>query len=179
MKIHEQAPILDGILEGWRAPLGGDFAAYKNHCYRVLNYCLAFCGESAETLSKVSIAAAFHDFGIWANHTYDYLAPSRQLAREYLAKSNQGAWTEEIETMIEQHHKLRKYKTNPVWLVEPFRKADWIDVSRGRLKFGLPSVLVAETLSKFPNAGFHQRLISLTKQRLKTHPLSPLPMIRL
>ena len=179
MKIHEQAPILDGILEGWRAPLGGDFAAYKNHCYRVLNYCLAFCGESAETLSKVSIAAAFHDLGIWANHTYDYLAPSKQLAREYLAKSNQCAWTEEIETMIEQHHKLRKYKTNPAWLVEPFRKADWIDVSRGRLKFGLPSVLVAETLSKFPNAGFHQRLIALTKQRLKTHPLSPLPMIRL
>ena len=179
MKIHEQAPILDGILEGWRAPLGGDFAAYKNHCYRVLNYCLAFCDESADTLSKVSIAAAFHDLGIWANHTYDYLPPSKQLAREYLVKSNQGAWTEEIETMIEQHHKLRKYKPNPAWLVEPFRKADWIDVSIGRLKFGLPPVLVAEIPAKFPNSGFHRRLIALTKQRLKTHPLTPLPMIRL
>jgi hypothetical protein len=178
-KMQTQAPILDGILESWRAPLGGDFAAYSNHCYRVLNFCLAFCGESAETVSKVSIAVAFHDLGIWTDHTYDYLAPSKQLARAYLAKSNQGAWSEEIETMIEQHHRRRKYKANHGWLVEPFRKADWIDVTRGRLKFGLPSAFVAETLSKFPNAGFHKRLIALTKQRLKTHPFSPLPMMRL
>src|SRR4030066_1648980 len=162
MKIREHAPILDGILESWRASLGGDFAAYRNHCYRVLNFCLAFCGESAETMSKFSIAVAFHDLGIWADNTYDYLGPSKQLARAYLAKSNQGAWSEEIESMIEQHHRLRKYKANPGWLVEPFRKADWIDVTRGRLKFGLLPVFVAETLSQFPNAGFHKRLIALT-----------------
>ena len=179
MKMHEHAPVLDAILESWRVPLGGDFTAYKNHCYRVLNFCLAFCGEDSETMSKVSIAVAFHDLGIWANNTYDYLGPSIQLAREYLAKTNQGAWGDEIEAMIAQHHKLTKYKVNPNWLVEPFRKADWVDVSRGRLKFGLPSLFVTETLLKFPNAGFHKRLIALTKQRLKTHPFSPLPMMRL
>ena len=81
--------------------------------------------------------------------------------------------------MIEQHHKLRTYKANPGWLVEPFRKADWVDVSRGRLSFGLPAAFVAETLSTFANAGFHKRLVALTKQRLKTHPFSPLPMMRL
>ena len=177
--IHTQAPLLDNILESWRASLGGDFAAYRNHCYRVLNFCLAFCGDSTEALSKISIAVAFHDLGIWVNNTFDYLGPSKQLARAYLAKSNQGAWSEEIETMIGQHHRLRKYQTNPGWLVEPFRKADWIDVSRGWLKFGLSSALVAETLSTFPNAGFHKRLIALTRQRLKTHPFSPLPMMRL
>jgi hypothetical protein len=178
-KIQAQAPILDDILESWRASLGKDFTAYRNHCYRVLNFCLTFCEEGAETMSKVSIAVAFHDLGIWANHSYDYLGPSKQLAREHLAKTNQDAWIDEIETMIEQHHRLRKYKANPDWLAEPFRKADWIDVSRGRLKFGLPSSFVAETLSKFPNTGFHKRLIALTMQRLKTHPFSPLPMMRL
>ncbi len=179
MKTHEQAPILDGILEDWRASLSGDFTAYRNHCYRVLNFCLAFHGGNAETIRKVSIAAAFHDLGIWANNTYDYLEPSKQLAREYLAKTNQGAWNEEIEATIEQHHKLTKYKLNPDWLTEPFRKADWVDVSGGVLRFGLPSIFVAETMSMFPNAGFHKRLIALTKQRFKTHPFSPLPMMRL
>lgn len=130
-------------------------------------------------MSKVSIAVAFHDLGIWVNNTYDYLEPSKQLAREHLAKSHQAGWSEEIETMIEQHHKLRKFKGNPSWLVEPFRKADWIDVSCGKLKFGLPSAFVAETLAKFPNSGFHKRLIALASQRLKTHPFSPLPMLRL
>lgn len=88
MKIHEQAPVLDAILESWRVPIGGDFTAYNNHCYRVLNFCLALCGESADAMSKVQIAVAFHDLEIWANNTYDYLGPSRQLARAYLAKSN-------------------------------------------------------------------------------------------
>ncbi|MBI4985998.1 MAG: HD domain-containing protein [Rhodocyclales bacterium] len=179
MKICEQSPLLDSILESWRASLGGDFAAYRNHCYRVLNFCLALGAESAEDISKVSIAAAFHDLGIWTNNTYDYLGPSRQLAREYLARSNRGGWSEEIETMIDQHHKLSKFKADANRLVEPFRKADWIDVSRGRLKFGLPSAYVAGILSRFPNAGFHKRLIALTKQRLKTHPFNPLPMLRL
>ena len=179
MKVNEHAPILDDILESWRAPLGGDFTAYRNHCYRVLNFFLVLCGEHAEAMNRASIAVAFHDLGIWASNTYDYLIPSKVLAREYLANTHQGAWSEEIETMIEQHHKITKYKTNPNWLVEPFRKADWIDVSRGRIAFGLPPSFVEEVMSKFPNAGFHKRLIALTKHRIKTHPLSPLPMIRL
>jgi hypothetical protein len=179
MKIHEQAPILDGILESWRGPLGGDCTAYRNHCYRVLNFSLAFSGESGEAMRKVSIAAAFHDLGIWANNTYDYLDPSKQLCREYFAETAQGEWGEEIETMIEQHHRLRKYQASPGCLVEPFRKADWTDVSRGMLKFGLPAAFVVEILARFPNAGFHKRLIALTVQRLKTHPFSPLPMMRL
>jgi hypothetical protein len=179
MKLNKQAPIVDDILENWRISLGSDFTAYKNHCYRVLNLCLAFCEESAETTNKVSIAVAFHDLAIWTNNTFDYLEPSKQLARDYLAKTNQGAWSEEIEAMIEQHHKIRKYITNSSWLVEPFRKADWIDVSRGSLKYGLPSAQITEILETFPNAGFHKRLIELTMQRLKSHPFSPLPMMRL
>jgi len=179
MKAHEQSLVLDSVLESWRTQLGEDFTAYRNHCYRVLNLCLAFCGDSAETVNKVSIAVAFHDLGIWANHSFDYLGPSKQLAREYLAGAGLGDWSEEIEAMIEQHHKLREYKAHPNWLVEPFRKADWIDVSRGTMKFGLPCALVAEILAKYPNAGFHKRLIALTMQRLKTHPFDPLPMMRL
>lgn len=178
MKVCEDVPILDDILRSWSASLGADFAAYRNHCYRVLNFCLVLCGESAEAMSKISVAAAFHDLGIWTSSTFDYLEPSRVLAREYLAKTDHGAWSDEIEAMIEQHHKLTKYKVNPEWLVEPFRKADWIDVSRGRLRFGLPSTSVAEILSTFPNAGFHRRLVALTAQRIKTHPFSPLPMVR-
>ena len=175
----EKSFVLDSILGSWRTHLGEDFNADRNHCHRVLNFCIAFCGDSGETINKVSIAAAFHDLGIWTNYTYDYLGPSKQLAREYLAKSNQGGWSDEIETMIDQHHKIRKFRTNPGWLVEPFRKADWIDVSRGGLRFGLPAAFVTEILAKFPNSGFHKRLVALTMQRLKTHPFSPLPMMRL
>jgi hypothetical protein len=176
MKIQEEAPLLDQILESSRSHLGDDVTGYRNHCYRVLNFCLALSGDSEETLNKVSIAVAFHDLGIWVNNTWDYLDPSENLAREYLIKTNQSLWCEEIEMMIEQHHKITKYKGNS--LVEYFRQADWIDVTKGVLKFGLPASFVREVLLKFPNAGFHQRLIAFATARLKTHPFSPMPMMR-
>lgn len=178
MKILDHAPILDAILDSWKTTLGSDFVAYRNHCYRVLNFSLALNKDGKEIINKVSVAAAFHDLGIWANATYDYLEPSKELARRYLVDTNQDAWCEEIEAMIEQHHKLFRYKARSGWLVEAFRKADWVDVSRGRFRFGLPTDFVASVMNKFPNAGFHKLLIGLTKQRFKTHPFSPLPMMK-
>jgi hypothetical protein len=178
MKVLEKAPILDAILESWRGVLGNNYGAYRNHCYRVLNFCIAFCAEDQEIFAKVSIAVAFHDLGIWVNGTFDYLGPSRKLAREYLANTHRESWGEEIEAMIEQHHKLTKYKANSESLVELFRRADWIDVSRGKLRFGLPSAYIADVMAQFPNAGFHQGLSALLLQRFKKHPLSPLPMMK-
>lgn len=179
MKIYRQAARIDAILETWRAQLAGDFDAYRNHCYRVLNFCLALGGESGDAMDKVSIAVAFHDLGIWANRTYDYLDSSRALSRDYLANGGQSAWAAEIDSMIAYHHKLTRYRAEAGAQVEAFRKADWIDVSRGRLTFGLSPRFIADVISAFPNAGFHARLVALTVQRLKTHPLSPLPMMRL
>jgi hypothetical protein len=179
MRLHDHAPLLEDILHHWRDALGADYQAYRNHGYRVVNFCLAFVPGDAEDFDKVSIAAAFHDLGIWTHHTFDYLAPATALARRYLTETNRNAWSAEIEAMILFHHKLTRYTGQPAWLVEPFRRADWIDVSRGRFRFGLPAGFIGDTLARFPNAGFHKRLASLAMQRLRGHPLSPLPMLRL
>jgi hypothetical protein len=179
LNILEQIPLLNGIIEGHRVSLGADSTAYRNHCYRVANFCLALCEGNGVNPDKVFIAAAFHDLGIWTHKTFDYMGPSRVLAREYLVKISRVAWTDEVEAMIAFHHKLTPYRRNPAWLVEPFRKADWIDILKGGLKFGLPRGFVAQVLSVFPNAGFHKRLVELTAQRMKRHPFSPLPMMKL
>lgn len=159
MKIHEDVAILNEILESWRDELDEDFLAYRNHCYRVLNYCLVFSDYHEDSLNKVSIAVAHHDLGIWVDQTFDYLKPSKVLAREYLSNTNQNYWRAEIETMIDQHHKIRRYKANTEWLVESFRKADWVDVSQNSLKFGLPSNYIAEVKRAFPNTGFTSDLL--------------------
>lgn len=74
---------------------------------------------------------------------------------------------------------VTKYKPNPGWLVEPFRKADWGDATKGRWRFGLSSAFVTDVMSMLPNVGFHKRWVALTKQRLRGHPFSPLPKMRL
>lgn len=81
--------------------------------------------------------------------------------------------------MILEHHKISPYRGDSWWLVEPFRRADWIDVSRGLLTFGLSRSVVREIFARWPSAGFHKRLVQLELTRLRTHPWNPLPMMRL
>jgi hypothetical protein len=170
---------LDSVLDAHAVELGCDFAAYRNHTYRLVNLCVALSPHGVEQLEKIAIAAAFHDLGIWTDHTFDYLGPSVRLAAAHLARAGQGAWIPEVTAMILEHHKLSPYRPDRPWLVEPFRRADWVDVSKGLFRFGLPRAFVSEIQSVWPSAGFHTRLVRLELARLRTHPWSPLPMMRL
>jgi hypothetical protein len=177
MDLVRQLSTLDKVLDDHSADLGSDFTAYRNHAYRVANICVALSHHGLEHLEKIAIAAAFHDLGIWTNHTFDYIPPSVRLARAHLITTGHTAWTSEITEMIVQHHKISPYRGDA--LVEEFRCADWIDVSSGFIRVGLPRQHVKKVLSMWPDSGFHKRLLVLALHRLWTHPWNPLPMIRL
>lgn len=178
MPVITDIPLLEALLADWRGVLGDAFPGYSNHCRRVFNFCTAFAGADGNA-EKIAIAAAFHDLGIWSDDSFDYLAPSRRLLRVYLAESGRGGWADELEAMIENHHKLTPCREHSGGLVEAFRKADWVDVSLGTRRWNLPRSFVAEVRAAFPNAGFHKTLLTLTRQRMCSHPLSPLPMMKL
>jgi hypothetical protein len=186
-------PIVEQVLGDHALELGDDFVGYRNHVYRVVNLCLAIAADNRAELEKITVAAVFHDLGIWTNHTFDYIDPSVALAREYLAARGLGNWIPEIEAMIADHHKVTPSHANPhpstiaqgalsgvegQSLIESFRRADWIDVSRGLRTFGLPRTFIAAVDAAWPNAGFHRRLVQLTIDRFLKHPLSPLPMVK-
>ena len=170
---------LDELLHAHEAALGSDFEGYRNHTYRVVNLCAALSSSEPEQLQKMAIAAAFHDLGIWTDGTFDYLQPSVRLAGAHLDRSGRAEWTPEITAMILEHHKISAWRGDPHWLVEPFRRADWVDVTRGLRAFGLSRSLLREIFSAWPSAGFHKRLVQLELKRLRTHPWNPLPMVRL
>ena len=172
-----EIPTLDSILAAHAAEIGVDLTPYRNHTYRVANLCLAQADRHADAVEKVAIAVAFHDLGIWTDHTFDYLEPSVRLATTYLADAGLGAWTPEISAMIREHHKITAYRANPGWLVEPFRRADWIDVTLGALTFGTPRTFLRELQAAWPDAGFHKLLVRLELGHLLKHPLNPLPVL--
>jgi HD domain-containing protein len=171
-------PTVERVLDDHASVLGRDRTAYRNHVYRVVNLCLAIAGDRPVEVEKLAVAAVFHDLGIWTNHTFDYIAPSVSLAREHLATRRLADWIPEIEAMIVNHHKITSSRAGPRSLVESFRRADWIDVSRGLRRFGVPRAFVAEVVAAWPDEGFHRRLVALTIDRWWKHPLSPLPMVR-
>src|SRR5512144_3122768 len=171
-------PTIEEVLAEHASELGRDLIAYRNHVYRVVNLCLALLGVSHVALEKIAVAAVFHDLGIWTNNTFDYIAPSVAIARRHLAARGMADWIPEIEAMIVDHHKVTSSRANPKSLVESFRRADWIDVSRGLRRFGLSRTFIAAVATTWPSAGFHQRLVQLTIDRFWKHPLTPLPMVR-
>jgi hypothetical protein len=170
-------PTIDDVLNDHSKALGGDFVAYRNHVYRIVNLCVAMVGDNE--VEKIAIAAVFHDLGIWTDGTFDYIAPSIALAHDYLVARAREDWIAEIEGMIGNHHKITAATAGPDSLVEAFRRADWIDVTWGMRRFGIARPFVARLFAAWPDAGFHWRLVTLTLDRFRRHPLTPLPMVRL
>lgn len=82
MNCIEQNEKIDHILDSYKNEFGKDFEQYHNHVYRVFNFAIPFV-ESYRDIEILSIAAAFHDLGIWTNKTFDYINPSVELAKKY------------------------------------------------------------------------------------------------
>jgi len=176
--IRRNLPLLETILNERAEVIGSQFQPYKNHVYRVLNFCFAFHECRGDDEEKLIIAACFHDLGMWPGDVVDYLAPSISLAQEYLAQSGKTEWSAEISEMIELHHKFRAVRDARHPLVEVFRKGDWVDASLGMRRFGLPRADVREVQSAFANLGFHNNLMRLAWGEFKRHPFNPLPMMK-
>ncbi|MCB0197306.1 MAG: hypothetical protein KDJ65_35490 [Anaerolineae bacterium] len=178
MVIEEPISGVEEILGRWQNEIGPDYAGYKNHVYRMINFCFALHNCTPEEREKIIIAGCFHDLGIWTGHTFDYLPPSIAQASTYLEENNLAAWIPEIELMIGEHHKLRKYCDEPHPLVEVFRQGDLVDFSLGLVTCGLPRSYIKSVKRHFPNAGFHKRLVQLELGWFFGHPLNPVPVLK-
>ncbi len=160
-----------------RPALGPYYHAYRNHVYRAYNLCLALhpAGDSGQ--AALGIAAAFHDLGIWTARTFDYLQPSIALAQAYAAEKGLAAQANQIAAIIDNHHKLSRFKGNA--LTEAFRKADLIDLSLNLFRFGIKGSYLKELNAEFPGQGFHRFIFGQIVKNMLRHPLKPLPMVKL
>ncbi|NOS91854.1 MAG: phosphohydrolase [Cyclobacteriaceae bacterium] len=170
-------PLIDQILDDYKDQLLHDYTKYRNHAYRVYHAC-TLLDPQPQNSTKYAIAASFHDLGIWTKKTFDYLDPSISLAKDWLVKHNSEKWSDEISLMISMHHKVTRYTGTFAETVEIFRKADWIDVSLGLMKFGTDGKKLNQIQKLFPTKGFHRFLIRKTLRNLLHHPLKPLPMFK-
>jgi hypothetical protein len=177
MKIEENIPLVENILSEWKDRMGGDHEGYKNHVYRMVNFCFALREFTPEQREKIVIAGCFHDLGIWPDNTFDYLPPSIALAKDFLQTHGLEKWSVEIETMIDQHHKLRNYDHGEP-TIEVFRRGDLVDFSLGIVKCGLPRDYVKKVKQQFPNAGFHKHLVGVAGRWICRHPLNPIPVLK-
>ena len=171
---------VDGVLRAHASAIGPDLAGYRHHVYRVLNLAIVLARdvEDGDTVEKLAVAAVHHDLGIWTHHTFDYLSPSIGLASTFLAATGRSQWAAEIAAMIAEHHRVTAWRATDGALVEALRRADWADVTFGVRRFGLSHAHIRSLYAAWPDAGFHRCLVRLAAARLRSHPWSPLPMVR-
>lgn len=175
--MQENNIIIEDTLSQYEYVLGKEFETYRNHVYRIFNIC-TLIDSSSENQLKYAIAAIFHDLGIWTDKTFDYLEPSIALAEIYLVRIGKIEWLNEIKLMIDMHHKRSKYRGEYENTVETFRKADWIDVTKGRKSFGFNSEKYLLIVKSFPYLGLHKFLILQTFKNFIKSPFNPLPMFK-
>jgi len=178
MQIKSSIQLIDDILSEWQEIIGDDFEGYKNHVYRMVNYCLVLNEFTEEEKKKIYIAACFHDIGIWTDTTIDYISPSVYAAQDYLTMNELLHFRDEIAEMIEEHHKIRPCIECQYEITEIFRKGDLIDFSLGLIRFGVPGSYIKELKNTFPNSGFHIGLIKKIGPWLLRNPLNPAPMFK-
>ncbi|MCG8391874.1 MAG: hypothetical protein MI745_02215 [Pseudomonadales bacterium] len=171
-------PVVEQLFDQYSERFGKQQTPYRNHVYRLINLVAAQTSLDNTQVEQLAIAAFFHDAGIWLAGTFDYLQPSARLAEHYLEEQQRNDWRPLIRAMILNHHKVSRYSQDHQDLVEVFRRADWIDVSLGLLRFGVPMARIRLIKRSFPNAGFHRLLFKLTGQQLVSQPWRPLPMFK-
>lgn len=172
-------PLIEDALAAWAPAIGSARAAYRGHVYRVFNFSRRLLG-SAHVDRELALASVFHDLGIWSDRTFDYLAPSLARARDHLTQRELGVSGATVAHAIDNHHVLRRIRGGPSADVsEAFRRADLVDLTRGFVPFGLDRGFVRDVLRAFPNQGFHRFLLRTAVAWTFSHPLRPVPVLRL
>ncbi|MEZ5284846.1 MAG: hypothetical protein R2712_08570 [Vicinamibacterales bacterium] len=166
--LHTSVPLIDVALAVHREVLGRDLVATATTSTASSTRPRRRVTPEDEALEKLAAAAVFHDLGIWTAGTFDYLEPSVALAVACLDARGRPEWVEEVAAMIRDHHKLRRSRGGP--LAEAFRRADWIDVTLGVRRFGIPRIVIRQMLERWPSAGFHRRLGQRVLARVRTPP---------
>lgn len=175
------SPRLDALIAPYAHtfPRHSDFLGYRNHCLRMLNEILYLSADEPDRREIAEIALAFHDITVFPARTLDYLTSSADLAAAHLRSIGREDWIVPVGLMIQMHHKIRPYRGPYENLVEAMRKADWMDVSFGLLRFGVDQQWLRALRRALPLYSFYPRaLFPVIGSYMLRHPVNPLPNFR-
>ncbi|WP_460812613.1 HD domain-containing protein [Nocardioides salsibiostraticola] len=101
--------VIDPILDSFADAIGEHLRIYRHHCLYVAHVARALAPESAARHDRaLGIAAAFHDLGLFAEGTIDYLEPSVTLAAAYCEREGYADLVPLVTRLIENHHKITR-----------------------------------------------------------------------
>lgn len=163
IQIKKERARVEALFARYKDVIGDDYLGYRNHVYRTITYAMHFLNNNEEYEQLVETAFVYHDLGLWTDHELAYLEPSEAVALADNEKYGWGLDPEQLQGAIHWHHKISPYKGPHAEVINACRKADWVDASMGMVRKGLDKSIIKEVESVFPNCGFHNTLLRLTK----------------
>jgi hypothetical protein len=177
--IVTESKLIDDIMEPHEEALGIWYQGARNHALRMLNFGRAFVPEEPHRDDRLAIMGAFHDLPVFIDGNLDYLGRASDWAKDYLIGMGRADWEPEMRLMIMNHHKVRAYTGPNAAMVEAMRRADWIDVTFTKKRFGLDREFVRDVRAAFPINEAYKGLVMPMIGRYAVHHLSkPIPMLR-
>ena len=178
--MHRSA-LIDEVLDRYRRQLGPHYDRYHGHVYRMYHYTRYLIassgGDPDSDDDALAVAAAFHDLSFATDQALDYLPPSIDAAAKHLDALGLARLEPAVSRMIGFHHKLTPYRAEDARVVEPFRRADLVDLF-GMPGVGVPFALRREAQRAYPKAGFRGFVCKTLLLGALKQPWRPLPMLR-
>lgn len=177
--IVTESKLIDDIMEPHLEALGLWYQGARNHAFRMLNFGRAFVPDEPQRDDRLAIMGAFHDLPVFIDGDLDYLGRAAGWARDYLTGIGRADWEPEMRLMITNHHKVRSYQGPSQAMVEAMRRADWIDVTFTKMRFGLDREFVRDVRAAFPiNEAYKGFIMPAIGRYAVRHLANPLPMMR-
>jgi len=162
IQIINHSDRVEALLAPYKDAIGVDYDAYRAHIYRVLSFSMHFLKNDETYRPLVETALVYHDIGLWTDGDLAYLEPSEHLALRDNQENNFGLDPDALVAAIHWHHKITAYKGQGADLVNAIRKADWVEVSQGKLRKGLSKAQIKAVHDAIPDHGFPDTLQRLT-----------------
>ncbi|PIB36161.1 hypothetical protein BFP72_12525 [Reichenbachiella sp. 5M10] len=177
---NKSIPQIERVLLYYTQALGHDYNAYRNHVYRIYHLTLLLCPSELNKAQEeaLAIAAVFHDLGIWTHHSMDYLSPSAESAVRHLEETGRTHLSDLCRQLIIHHHKISPYQGDHSDLTEAFRQADFMDLTFGVTRHGLPISRYQHLKESFPFLGFQKLIAKKILRHAFRHPMHPFPMLK-
>jgi hypothetical protein len=154
IKIIEHSETVEALLSPFQEQIGGDYAGYRGHVYRVLAYAMYLLGGDETHRRAIETALVYHDIGLGTDHDLAYLEPSIRRVIEDNAANGWGLDPELLRNLINWHHKVLPFLGKNADIVNTFRKADWVDATGGLIRHGLTRAEVDAVTAAIPEHGF-------------------------
>jgi hypothetical protein len=148
----------------------------RNHCHRLWHFTQMLMRREGLAMDpEVSYAVAmWHDLGLVSEKDEGHAYPVRSRAlfeREAAGFDLRGEPADAVaQALLYNHRMFPVPNLSPV--AECFRKAVWLEHSRGLLRFGLPRVEVNQVFSAYARDDFDRVLVDFTWRVVRREPLT-------